>query len=403
VHGGRGSGACFTTPRGRLAGPAGRSTVAPVLVMLLLTLAGCRLKEQGSRDSGTDTTPRRDAPVVTAPAPPPCARVPGSFAEVASRLAPSLVTLLGPEGADASPQSAFPLMPSGSSLSPLPAARSDDEVRVPLGTGFVVDGQRLVVTSSEVAGDAPVLWVRLADGRTVEATPRGVDPDLDLAVLSLESPLREGVAMTDAARVRPGNWVAVLGDPFGTGVTVTAGVVRALPSPPSEEEDQERPGGRFLSVDAAVDAANRGGPVVDAAARLVGMAVTSSSTASRMSLVLPASELRRASAGLVERGQATRAWIGLWVRSIDGERARELEVEPPRGLLVTRIVGGGPADVAGVRPDDVIVEFSGEPVSTPARLGALAARAAADQEVPVEIVRDGRRQTLRIRPAAMPQ
>ena len=258
-----------------------------------------------------------------------------------------------------------------------------------------MDGQRLVVTSARVAGDAPSLTVRFADGRTVEATVRGLDPDLDLALLSLEQPLRETLTLSDAARPRPGDWVAVLANPFGADATVTVGVVRAV----SEGSDGEPRGpfAPFLALDATVDAASWGGAVVDSSGRLVGMAVAGSAPATRVGLVLPTGELRRAAAAIHERGGPSRVWLGLWVRPLEEQAGGD------RSLVVTSIVAGGPADNAGIRPGDVLLEFAGEPVASPSRLAALASRVPVDQDVPFVLQRDGTRLSHHIRPAAMPQ
>lgn len=384
---------------------AGRASAALATALFVaLAPTACRRRVSPVQDASPDAVVSERPGQGTAPAaPPPCARVPGSFAEVTARLSPALVTLLGPEGSTTAPGDALPLAPGAASGEPPPAPPAGgEEPRVPLGAGFVVDGERLVVTSAEVAGDAPGLVVRLADGRQVDATLRGVDPELDLAVLVLDEPIHQAVAMTECARLRPGDWVAVLADPFGAGATVTVGVVRSMPVG-DEANEAVGPAGQFIAVDAAVDAANRGGAVVDAAARLVGMAVTAPGGGSRMSLVLPAGELRRAAAELLEHGESPRAWIGLWVRPLEPDAARELGLSPPRGLLATRIVEGGPADLAGIRAGDVVVEFSGEPVATPSRLGLLASRAPAGQPVPIVVFREGRHEELQLRPASMPQ
>ncbi len=195
--------------------------------------------------------------------------------------------------------------------------------------------------------------------------------------------------------------MAVLSDPFGGGLSLTAGVVRF-------RHGLEAPGlppalSPFIGVDATIDEANWGGLVVDSAGRMVGLAAAASSAGSRIGLVLPAAELRRRVAQLTDIERSERTWLGLWARPIGPEAAAELGLDPPRGLVVTRLVPAGPADQAGLLPRDVILEFAGEPVESPAALGALAARLGADQSAPVTVWRDGRRIILRLRPAPMPQ
>ncbi len=260
----------------------------------------------------------------------------------------------------------------------------------------------MVITSSRVIGGASKIRVKLHDRARHRATLRGTDPDLDLALLMLEEPISDALPLSDTSNLRPGDWVAILANSFGHETSVTAGVVRfsaasTLQPPP------HRPSRRFIGVDATIDAANWGGPVVDAGGRLVGLAAAAPNAGSRVGLVVPAAQLRRSVDQLAQYGRPARTWIGLWVRPLDQAQAQVLGITPPRGLLVTGVAPGGPAQEAGVEPRDVILEFSGQPVDTAADLGALAAQVAPDQSITLLVLRDGRNRTLRLRPAPMPQ
>lgn len=394
----------------------GRRDAEPRLVAVLILVAlatACRLKQAEPGDGGAPEVtaaaarPGHGSARARAPAPgpdpAPCAQAPGSFADVASRLTPNVVTLHGagdPEHPGAGPGEALPLP-----LSALPRAETGQDAGVGealLGTGFLLAADDLVVTSARVVSRATELAAQLGDGRRLRATLRGADPDLDVAVLSLEEAVPAALPLADASRLRAGDWVAVLSAALGPGPSVTAGVVRFTASPALSPLPSS-PAGRFLGVDAAIDAANWGGPVVDAGGRLVGLATAAPQAGSRIGLVVPAPLLRRTATQLVELGRPGRSWVGLWVRPLDRDLAAELGVAPPRGLLVTRVAPGSPAQDAGLVAGDVVLELAGAPVASPAELATLADRVEPSESAPLEILRAGRAHTLRLRPAPMPQ
>ncbi len=381
-----------------------RWLVVLTLALLILAAAGCRrktLEADAGEAPDLPTPPTTPAPLSTA-VPPPCADAPGSFAELTARLAPNVVTLFGDANAavDTGPRSALPL--AWAETTPHRTTAETAEAMTPLGTGFLLEAGTHVITSRRVLGRATTLAVELRNGERRSATLRGTDQELDIALLLLEDPVTDALPLVSAARPRPGDWVAVIGDAFGNAPSVTAGVVRfsQRPGPLSEERPQMA---RLYGVDATIDAANWGGPVVDASGGLIGLATASPRAGSRVGLVVPADRLRRVVGQLAQHGHPARVWIGLWVRPLDQDRAQELDIEPPRGLLVSRVAPSGPAQEAGLEPNDVIVEFAGQPVSTPGELGTLATSSEPDQPIPLVVIRDGRPRSLRLRPAPMPQ
>jgi S1-C subfamily serine protease len=358
--------------------------------LLVCGAQACRRKAP-TTDAGPSGVPVRDSGSHAPDRPRAATEGHTSLAELASRLGPRLVTLVGAGEPTGGPLAALPAEPSATPWSGAPT----DGNEAALGAGFVIDGQRLVVTSARVAGDAPSLTVRLGSGEVTTATVHGVDAEVDLAVLTLDRAARSTEPLPDCTRVRAGDAVAVIADPFGQGPTVTTGVVRS-PRAPLRGGDLQ-PG--LLALDAVVDAANWGGAVVDPSGCLVGMAV-SSDPGSRVGLALPARELRRIAAALLEERGVSTAWIGLWVRSV--EPARDGSATSG-GLVVTRVVPDGPAAAAGILPDDVIVEFAGEPTSSPGELAALTAASRPGEEIPVSVARGGRLVALRVLPATTPR
>jgi S1-C subfamily serine protease len=379
-------------------------TALVTLLTVGLASSSCRLKADDSGDADvTDGTPA--APTIT-PTPvsasPPCLTAPGSFAEIASRLSPNIVTILGTadeERGSSGPSVALPLVWPSSSSQATTGAESEATF---LGTGFLLRADAVVITSHHVVGSTSPLTVLLHDDQIVSATIRGADPDLDLAILSLEEPVDDAMTLSNCSRISPGDWIAVLSNPFGSETTVTAGVVR-FTTAPEDQLPSHHLLRRFLGVDATIDAANWGGLVVDTGGRVVGLAIAASRAGSEVGVVLPAPTLRRHVDQLVRHGHPGRTWIGLWVRPLERDQAVALGIDPPSGLLVTRVAPTGPAQEAGVESDDIILEVSGQAVSSASALGAIAARVDAGQSVPMVVLRDGRPRTLRLRPAPMPQ
>lgn len=404
-------------PRGELVVPWGgcsrsdRPILKPLRVPSLVvvfalawSVTSCRLKTESAADAGEfDSRPLASSlPPSSLSAAPPCLTAPGSFSEIAARLTPNVVTILGEDEdltSSSGPAAALPLVWPTSTV---PATAGSESEATPLGSGFLLGADAVVITSIQVVGRSSPLLVRLHDGREVSATLRGTDPDLDLAILTLEEAVEDAMQLHDSSRLSPGDWITVLSNSFGTETTVTAGVVRFTVAP----ADQSPPHlllRHFLGVDATIDAANWGGLVVDTGGRLVGLAIAAPRVGSEIGVVLPSAMLRRNVNQLTRHGHPGRTWIGLWVRPLERDQAVALGIDPPRGLLVTRVAPTGPAQEAGVESDDIILELSGEPVSSASALGAFAARVEPGQSVPMVVLRDGRPRTLRLRPAPMPQ
>jgi serine protease Do len=262
-----------------------------------------------------------------------------------------------------------------------------------------------MVTSHHVIAAASKVQAQFADGQQRPTTLRAIDPDLDLAILTLDERFSGAVEWTDARRLRPGDWLAVVSRPFAQQLGVTVGVLRFTP-PASTNDDADVEGPRpprFAGLDAAVDETNWGSPVIDVSGRLAGLAVATPGVSSRMGLLLPIDELRRRTTSLLDEGQRPRNWLGLWVRPVTTEDAQRLGLEPSRGLLVSRLVPAGPAQEAGLQPDDVLLQFSGQPVDSPVSLSHLTTRLTPGAMVPIQLWRDGATRSLNLRLAPMPQ
>ncbi|WP_322095993.1 DegQ family serine endoprotease [Pelagibius litoralis] len=265
-----------------------------------------------------------------------------------------------------------------------------------LGSGFVIDPGGLIVTNHHVIADADEVEVVLADGTKLEATVVGSDKDTDLALLKVEtdSPL-PSTEWGDSDETRIGDWVVAIGNPFGLGGTVTAGIVSA--------RQRDINAGRydnFLQTDAAINKGNSGGPMFNLDGQVIGVntAIFSPSGGSvGIGFATPSSMAKNIIAQLRDSGEVRRGWLGVRIQNVTDELAEGLRLERPRGALVAAVTEGGPAEVAGIRQGDVILEFNGREVTEMRRLPAMVAETAVDATVDVTIWRRSKEEKVKVK------
>ena len=262
-----------------------------------------------------------------------------------------------------------------------------------VGSGFIVDASGLVVTSHHVVKGADSVTVTLQDGRKLEARVLGADPKTDLALLEVDvGEALPVVEFGDSDRTRVGDWVVAVGNPFGLGGTVTAGIVsgrgRDIGSGPYDD---------FLQVDAPINRGNSGGPLFDRSGRVVGVntAIFSPSGGNvGIGFAIPANVARPVVESLRTDGEVDRGWLGVQVQHVDETMAEALGLDESKGALVASVLADGPAAGAGLHPGDVILSFAGEKVDEMKDLPRIVAEIDAGTEVEIEVWRDGARTTL---------
>jgi serine protease DegQ len=233
-----------------------------------------------------------------------------------------------------------------------------------LGSGVIVNASGYILTNHHVVAAADEIEVALSDGRKLLAKVVGNDPETDLAVLRVNSESLPAIVFGDSERLRIGDPVLAIGNPFGVGQTVTSGIVSALGRSGLHINTFEN----FIQTDAAINPGNSGGALVDAQGNLIGIntAIYSRSGGSMgIGFAIPASTAKMVLDQIVKSGAVTRGWIGVEVQEITPALAESFKLGDTRGTLIAGVLRGGPADRAGVKPGDVLVSVNNSTVSDP--------------------------------------
>jgi len=236
-----------------------------------------------------------------------------------------------------------------------------------LGSGVIVSQNGYILTNQHVVEAADEIQVALADGKTLPARVVGADPETDLAVLKIDASDLPAITFAQADSLRVGDWVLAVGNPFGVGQTVTAGIVSALGRTHLGINTFEN----FIQTDAAINPGNSGGALVDAAGNLVGVnsAIYSRTGGSQgIGFAIPVSIVRQVMEQIIKTGSVTRGWVGIEVQDLTPELADSFNLKTAEGALIAGVLKGGPADTGGVHPGDILLAVNGKAVTDSASL-----------------------------------
>ena len=271
-----------------------------------------------------------------------------------------------------------------------------------VGSGFIIDPKGYVVTNHHVVANSAGTRVTLHDGESYQAKLIGTDPRTDLALLKIDAGRDlPAVAFGDSSKIRPGDWVMAVGNPFGLGGTITAGIVSA--------RGRDLPGGTlvdFLQIDAPINRGNSGGPAFGADGAVIGVntAIYSPTGGSvGIGFAIPANTAKHVIAELRENGHIERGWLGVSIQRVTREIAEGLGLDAPKGALVASIVANGPAAKGGVEPGDIIVGWDGKAIKKYKDLPHHVAATKVDKKIDVEIWRAGKPQVLKVTTGVMPE
>jgi S1-C subfamily serine protease len=271
------------------------------------------------------------------------------------------------------------------------------------GSGFLITPDGYILTNSHVVHGAQRLEVTLADGRTLPAELVGEDPATDLAVVRVQGSGLPVAELGDSDRLRVGQLVIAIGNPYGFQASVTTGVLSALGR--SLRSQTGRLIENVIQTDAALNPGNSGGPLVDSRALVIGVNTAIIAGAQGMSFAIPSNTARWVAGLLIKEGRVRRAFLGITaeLRPVPGRIAREQGLTRGVGISVLQVTPGGPADRAGIRPGDLLVSVDGLPLEGIDDLHRFLSRAAIGATVTVGVVREGRLLTLPVTLGAEPE
>jgi serine protease Do len=331
---------------------------------------------------------------------------PLSFADIVQQVAPAVVQI-EVETRVERPQGGIQIPGLPGLVIPGPGQQQDEDAEpqtaTGAGSGFFISKDGFIVTNNHVVAEAVSVKVVLNDGRKLDATIVGRDENSDLAVIKVQGDDFSFVSFEEAAEPRVGDWVVAVGNPFGLGGTATAGIISAKGR---TNLDATTPYTDYLQIDAAINRGNSGGPTFDIYGRVIGVnsAIISPTGGSvGIGFAIPASTAKPIVDQLMRGERIQRGYIGVGIRSLTPEMWEALgESKDFKGALIETVSEGGPAARGGVRPGDIAVSVNGTAVANGTELTRQVGLVKPGETIRLEIIREGRRQTLTIRADVRP-
>lgn len=291
---------------------------------------------------------------------------------------------------------------------PLPKRRQPQErdrtpkrnIPVPYGagSGFIISEDGYIVTNNHVVENVDKIKVKLRDGREFEAKKIGSDPESDVALIKVEANGLKGLRLGDSDRIRIGEWVIAIGNPFGLTHTVTAGIISAKGRSKfgrgSILDYQD-----FIQTDAAINPGNSGGPLLNLNGEVIGMNTaiyTRSGGYMGIGFAIPINMIKYLVSQIKEKGTVERGFLGVYIQDVSSDVAKWLDLKDGKGALVSQVQKGSPAEKAGLKEGDVIIEFNGIPVEDAGSFKARVASTKPGTRVKLVVIRDGERKELEV-------
>ena len=325
--------------------------------------------------------------------------IPTSFADLAERVAPAVVSIQTSgtvaarqtQGMPPGFEEFFGGSPWHGNGAPQPRKSTGE------GSGFVISEDGYIVTNNHVVENMDEIRVHFLDGSELDAKVIGLDPKTDIALLKVESgdKVLKTIALGDSDAIRAGDWVVAIGNPFGLAHTVTAGIVSAkhrrdVSSNQSQSYDD------FIQTDAAINPGNSGGPLIDLRGHVVGINTAIRSNANTIGFSVPINQAKQILPQLRAEGRVTRGWLGVQIQGVTPEFAEAFKLEEARGALVSQVIAETPAAKAGIERGDVIVDFDGKPINEWRDLPIVVASTPVETEAKVTVIRDGKKKKLHV-------
>ena len=270
-----------------------------------------------------------------------------------------------------------------------------------MGSGFIIDASGVILTNNHVVNGADEVKVTLNDGREFIAKDVKTDPRTDVAIVRIDASDLKAIKLGDSHAMQVGDWVLAIGSPFGLDMSVTAGIISA-----KGRNNKITDRADFLQTDAAINPGNSGGPLINLRGEVIGIntaIATESGGYDGIGFAIPTHIAGWVSQQLMTAGEVKRGYIGTQIQPVDANIAKQFSVKVREGALVRLVMPNSPAEKAGVEPGDVILRLNGQGITDPASLQGVVEQLSVGKSYPLEIIRDGKRQTLTTTIEAMPK
>ena len=324
------------------------------------------------------------------------ANMPASFADLAEKLMPSVVNI-STTTTVTTRSNPFPFeFPPGSPFEDMFKDYGTPQKRQTsaLGSGFIIDEKGIVITNNHVIQGAEDVFVRVNGEKNIKAKVIGADPGMDLAVLQIESDQKfTPVKFGDSDTARIGDWVIAIGNPFGLGGTVTAGIISARNRSIGLSRYED-----YIQTDASINQGNSGGPLFNMNGDVVGIntAILGQSGSIGIGFAIPSNSAQKVINQLIEFGETKRGWLGVRIQTVTKDIADVEKLDEPRGALVASVAENSPSDKGGIKAGDIILEFDGKKINEMSELPRIVAETEVGKKVKLKVWRNKREITKEI-------
>ncbi len=324
------------------------------------------------------------------------ANMPASFADLAEKLMPSVVNI-STTTTVTTRSNPFPFeFPPGSPFEDMFKDYGTPQKRQTsaLGSGFIIDEKGIVITNNHVIQGAEDVFVRVNGEKNIKAKVIGADPGMDLAVLQIESDQKfTPVKFGDSDTARIGDWVIAIGNPFGLGGTVTAGIISARNRSIGLSRYED-----YIQTDASINQGNSGGPLFNMDGDVVGIntAILGQSGSIGIGFAIPSNSAQKVINQLIEFGETKRGWLGVRIQTVTKDIADVEKLNEPRGALVASVAENSPSDKGGIKAGDIILEFDGKKINEMSELPRIVAETEVGKKVKLKVWRNKREITKEI-------
>jgi len=262
-----------------------------------------------------------------------------------------------------------------------------------LGSGFIIDQDGYIVTNNHVVEDANEIEIKLNDGKSYAADIVGRDPSTDLALLKIEAKRNlPFAALGNSDDLKVGEWVVAIGSPFGLEHTVTAGIVsakgRVIGSGPYDD---------FIQTDASINPGNSGGPLINMKGEVVGINTAIIAGGTGIGFAVPVNDAKEVIEQLKAKGEVTRGWLGVSIQDVSKEVSEYYQLKNKKGALVAEVFEGDPADLAGIKPGDIIIGVNNEKIESSRDLTSRIAAVSVGEIARIKVLRRGKTQTFKVK------